>query len=63
MIKWYVEYIVGDDSQAWGNIMVSLPQERISVSGLQEIIRRISAKENVPENEVAIDNIAKISSN
>jgi hypothetical protein len=63
MIKWYVEYSIGDDSQVLGNLMASLPQTRINVPALQEIIKRIAAKENTPEVEVFIDNIAKISSN
>lgn len=63
MAKFFVEYSIGDDLDKVGNLFTSLPTGSISVTGLQEIIRRIADKEDCPEVEVFIDNIAKINTN
>lgn len=63
MYKWYVEYSIGDDSEVLGNLLTSIPSERINVWSLQEILKEIAQKEGVPPIEVFIDNIARINTN
>ncbi len=63
MIKFFVEYSIGEIEQKSGNLFTSLSTDRINLFTLEEILGKIADKEDCPRSSVFVENIAKINTN